>query len=1095
MLAYLVNLYHLRLVPTVKRLCARRRLVYTLLTTGVLWVSAAALSLLVFHIADLLAACDALEQDYISYRNTIHTANTELPDLLVTLSVARAEGFATAILGGGLWLLLSTLAVGLIMTRVVDAEAYVYGLYMICGSGRKQLRRQLVSEFLLVGCASLVCGILTGFLLAPDGTGFWPAALAIIVPCFLALVFLGASILAGRILSRPCLRMLDTADVTEYTVSPRRSVLWGLTKPRGAMAMAALSIWRMRKHYLSLCLTIASVAALVFAALTPVGQLRLFTPPTFSIRVPEGMSHAELNEKLLLPLAELPNEYELRYQIRGTAEALGTHVLVKESASGGPEVSIALGERYATDDVRIACGDGDTFDELGGSLTLPHEYRDIIPDKYKGYILDGVPAGSAVYVYPEGSVPPLSLSVGDTVRLYLPSEGDASLSDRVESEHEPVTVRITDVVAIPPIRDPESNADVCPRITEDILYLNPLDYTLFDPATRVTSFSGEEARAAELFESTEDNTCILVLPTGYCNELKIPNRITVIEPRNVIKHTFHDNGNNHTLPDDTYFVNLTSNGVGIFLGDMNAYLSHPDAEKLMNKTIQHKLSRYTDDPVIFTDQSEYRVERIIYTEASGSPYLLIPNSDKLRFSSMQGEVCAFRLEAVSDDIPSLQIVAEEAYLTECETVFSPSLFRRRCFLGTSLLQGFSKAMQTHGLDLQFPIEWFLHAETVIRNSFSFEKQAYLLADPYPYQYNPDGRGYLQADEYPRVLSGEGCFVVLGDTSRPSILSAEEMGSFALFDHDSIGRLQSESVMIESLYARNDWLISPSCETLPDSPVPDGHAVFITAQGPENSAIRPGDTVAIAIRADASALTGDFTLMGLSGRALLGGLLEQVDYHYRYVTVDRVLQGEAYELVISESDMAAVLNQSHAYAELDIYLPETAPLEDYLDLYRSMHSLTSALGRSAVLETDPNHITSGNLDRDRGDVTLRRMGYITTILIPLLAIAAQSVLADKRRSEYAILHSLGQTTGQRVLFDAAETLLTTVIAVLATAIACPIGYALTVTLAEKLGASLSLGAFRISLYLGLLGLTAVSVAFSCNVRKHRSIMKGSRHDRS
>ena len=45
----LINLYHLRLVPTVKRMCARRRLAYTLLTVGVLCISAATLSLLVFH--------------------------------------------------------------------------------------------------------------------------------------------------------------------------------------------------------------------------------------------------------------------------------------------------------------------------------------------------------------------------------------------------------------------------------------------------------------------------------------------------------------------------------------------------------------------------------------------------------------------------------------------------------------------------------------------------------------------------------------------------------------------------------------------------------------------------------------------------------------------------------------------------------------------------------------------------------------------------------------------------------------------------------------------------------------------------------------
>ena len=60
----LVNLYRLRLIPTVKRMLDRRRFSYTLLTVGVLTVCAAALSLLVSYAAQSVTALDALAEEY-----------------------------------------------------------------------------------------------------------------------------------------------------------------------------------------------------------------------------------------------------------------------------------------------------------------------------------------------------------------------------------------------------------------------------------------------------------------------------------------------------------------------------------------------------------------------------------------------------------------------------------------------------------------------------------------------------------------------------------------------------------------------------------------------------------------------------------------------------------------------------------------------------------------------------------------------------------------------------------------------------------------------------------------------------------------------
>ena len=135
-----VNFYHMRLVPTVKRMLDRRRFLYTLLTVAVLLVSAAVLSLLVCYTADILLSHSRLEADYQAYLTKFVTGGgrrSPMPELTQLLAMARGERIATAILCGALWLILSVLAIGRIMTSVMDSEAYVYGLYMIYGADRK----------------------------------------------------------------------------------------------------------------------------------------------------------------------------------------------------------------------------------------------------------------------------------------------------------------------------------------------------------------------------------------------------------------------------------------------------------------------------------------------------------------------------------------------------------------------------------------------------------------------------------------------------------------------------------------------------------------------------------------------------------------------------------------------------------------------------------------------------------------------------------------------------------------------------------------------------------------------------------------------
>ena len=127
---YLVNLYHTRLIPTVKRMLDRRRLPYTLLTVGVLFVCVTALALLLCSAAEEMGALTALEEEYSHHILQAQGGGkpSTIPEFSQLLARVRGERLAASLLLGVLWLLLATVALGRIMSSVMAAEAYVYGL-------------------------------------------------------------------------------------------------------------------------------------------------------------------------------------------------------------------------------------------------------------------------------------------------------------------------------------------------------------------------------------------------------------------------------------------------------------------------------------------------------------------------------------------------------------------------------------------------------------------------------------------------------------------------------------------------------------------------------------------------------------------------------------------------------------------------------------------------------------------------------------------------------------------------------------------------------------------------------------------------------
>lgn len=1078
-----INFYHMRFVPTVKRMCDRRRIPYTLLTVAVLFLSALVLSFYTCHTATSFEVQARLEADYHAYlENTVIAGGaprSPLPEMRQILALAQAERIASALFGGLLWLFLSVIAIGRVMSAVIESESYVYGLYMIYGAGKKQLKRQLSVEFLLAGVVAVLPGIPAGYVFycLMNGAASFPwHTLWLFIPCFFTLILVCATVLAHRVLGRSCMRMLNSSDTSEFTVSPRRSHLGGLKKSRGALSSALLAVWRMRKHYVSLTVTVAILAALIFGVLSPMAATTAtdtLEKAAYTLRFLEGIPSDTLEWNYVEPLRADPSVSRLSYGVTDTAEQLGTHLLLEAQQNDGT-AGVSLGNRYATASFRIACGDRETYDELGGQVTLPEEFRDVPLDQISdfGYVLDAVPVGCATYVYPEGTTPPLSLHVGDTVRLYLPRE-NASISERVENDSDYITVRINDIVAVNSIYMVRGGPEICPRITEDYLYLNPLDYEKFDGETHAKSLVAEEALPSDLFQEEDKATCILVVPKGYFDHIPFPTHVTVISPEETVKVAFGNAQSKDKLPNDTYFVNLTSKGTGVYLGTEREYLADKDANDALTTHIMNALGHRIGNLYPPTVRHEYEIEQVIYTESNGFPYLILPNREEINYSALQFDVCAFRLRNISSKAPRLRMIYEEAFLTETDQPIGSAFFGRFCFIGTSLLPNFVATMKKHDLPLQFPEGWFTHTETVIHNSFSLNNHHYLLSEYYPYKYN---QGFLQAEEYPRVITGTGSFIPVGNVQENSFISAKASGFFGLFSHESIGNLKSESIEVDGLYARNDCLITPAGEFSPNFTLPQGHAVYVTAD-PASSPIRPGDAVSVALRQDTTELLRDPELMGLTGDKLLAYLLDQLDYRYVEIIVDEVRTGEQTALVLSEEDFMTVLGQTGIYTELDVFLSPAISMHDYMQFHASMQKLTKQSGGNAVMTFDERFITHRAEGAIDSRPVFRNMGSVAICLIPLLAIAAQLVFYGKRSEEFDILRAVGQTPGQRRRQFMAEAGLFACLAGICTLAACPLGYLFILIVADLVKLPLEITGMDLSLYAALVTAVMASCLLS------------------
>ena len=1062
-----VNFYHMRLIPTVKRMTDRRRIPYTLLTMATLFLSATVLSLLVCQLVASFGEQARLEAEYLAYLESGKSAGATLPDMRLILSLARAERVASSLFSILLWLFSAVLAMSRVMASVIESESYVYGLYMIYGAGKKQLTRQLTVEFLLAGSLMLLPAIPAGYGLhcLMGGTGGFPVSILLpLIGGFLLLIYLCALILARRMLKRPCMRMLQAADTSEFTVSPRRSHMGGLTRSRGPAASAALALWRMRKHYVSLALVVAILAATVCGILsTPAPTDTATEEDPYVLHFTNGLSAERMDEAYVRPLESYAAVTDLSYHVQSTAEALGTHVRLEEGQNAS-SIGVFLGQQYVTDEIRIACGDGDTPHELGEQVTIPEEFRDVPPSLMTelGYSVEAVPVGGAVYVYPEGEGPTLHLQVGDSVRLYLP-DTEADPADRVAEDDAYITVRIVDVIAVGSIRIKGGGEEVCPRITEDYIYLSPSDYGKFDGQTHARAFTAEEAYPSDIFYSEDDDACILAVPVGYFEGKDFASTVTVITPEECVKTPF-SYGGEYFLPTDTFYINHTYKGSGVYFGTAEEYLADPFAASALEQRAKQELLDYTGGYRIPMTMREYTVDRVIYTAENGSPFLILPNGEDTPISSLHTDACALRLQTLTPDAPALSAVAAEAYLLTSDFAFNSAYAHRTAYVGTGLLPQFVADMKANGVLLQFPEATFAHTKVILRNGFTDGDHHYLLAEPYP------ATPRIEADSYPRYISGTGSFLTVGSTTEASALEGTELGICGVFHEDAIGRLRTQSTAIAGHYARNDWTLAPVSEAERSSYLPAGQAILVLPRGSQ-SRVRVGDSLSVAIRADTSTLSS-VELMRLSGERLLEYLLSHLSYEYVEVTITEIREGDGPGLLLSEEDLSVILGQAGIYTRLAIRLAPTVSMADYLTLHAAVERLVKRSGGEAALSYDDRYIIKASGSTTQYPLWLG-IGYSAIAMIPLLLLVSSLLFYGKREEEYDVLRAIGQTPKERRRAFLWENLFFACFAGGATALACPLGYFVLLIVADTVKLPLTYGGLRVDVYVLILGAVILS----------------------
>ncbi len=1055
--------YRLRLLPTVKRMFSPRRRAYTGSVIGTLTVSAIILSLVCGFYATLWANARAMLSDFeilISSTFANGIPSPALSELRGKLLTARADVLASLLFALGLWLLLSLMAIRWVMKYVLDVESETYALYMIFGSDQKQLRRQIGTEFALSGALALICGVPVGLLICQRLTEkpFPVWCLWVILFGFAILAGTISATLSRRLLGQPLPRLLNATDTSPYTTSPRRSMSFHHARQGlSPLHTAAVGFWRMRTYFLSIALAVGVLSACICNVLTPTHGQGSGGLTDYTVSFANGISYGELEERYLDVLQDEASIRSIQYAVGNTAEALGTHVLLDASQTPQDDFAIYTGDRFATDAIRIVCGDGEVGAEMGGGTMVPGIWNDqYVPP----YDIRPVASGTAILVRPADAEGKLTPGVGDTVQLCRAGSESTEKQSQVS-----VHVRVTDVIEVPAFYSADYPPQyIRPRITEEMLLLSPMDYSHLTGKQHASEVQVNEAYPTDVFQN--DRSCILVLPNGYTFEQDTPSAVTVISPAETLKRAFYDaldKENLPTLPTDTFYVDTSLSVTGIYLGTRSQYEENGAAVSYMKELPFAAYQNGLVDSVCETFRTnEYRIERIVYHDGETMPYVLLPKQETTGYTQLCTEVSALGLFPLTDETPLLFQTAQEAYLLQTEQTIQHSYL----LLGTALLPEFVSYANRHGFHLFFSHDDYAVTATTISGNFSINGRRFALACPTPHS------PYICSDDYPLLITGTGsCSVSERDLHTVTTQSAADCGVYGIFHADSIGALKAQSQPIDGMYARNDRCILPDCEAS-FGRLADGTAVYVTAEDIGSCPIQAGDTVQVAVRFDPALIANEWEYANLDG---MQKLRYQLNFPTDYIEVKvrEVVSGSEDSLVLSEADFCRMTNTDGIYEKISVSVYPLSDIKEHLTLCKRLQHATDQ-GKDAALTCHNRAVYAATTGEAKQSALWQIVGLPALLMIPLVIATAQRVFYDKRREEYAILHAMGKTRRALTATVVAEGLLLALVtATLGAVLALPF-HILLLWWANTVGMPLT----YTSMDLRLLGAILAIVIVSC-----------------
>ena len=1092
------NFLKLTFIPALRRMFGKRRWGNAVLLICSFYLISAMLGVICLSHHVNKKENDRLAREYQAYISSASTATDATSSeeaaqafnhiLTSKIEIASVHAFLMII-----WGVLSVFALSRVFHATIEQDKYVYGLYVTFGSDTRSIRKQIHIEFVLAALIALALSVPTAYLACravyvQNGQAFRPGIapyLQILFWLFLVSL-IGAAYLSRGITNSTCVALMAAQDCSDYISSPRTSRLFGKRMYNGSLRYARLAVRRMRRYYIPLVLTVSLVAAVFFGSMSIAlegERAAMRSVHEYSLAFAHGLSSRELTENYLDELEQIADVETVAALANGSAEELGTHLLLEKSYYHNSEDSESLvdsGMYYATDAFNILCADSNTKSEIGSDVVLPDKWLPYEHAIEKTYNYEMIPeAGTVVYMYPEEREAEINVSVGDSIRLAIPHAGTdgATLTDKLDDGgYEYLTLTVSDVVVVPGVYyvTLDEATYICPRITEDYLLLSPTDYAQIAGEDTVEALSLDEIYREDFMFENITYPAVLLLPEGYKGETLTS--IMMFTPNERITEQYAmtdplDASNVKYLESDRFYLNRTARYTYFYMGPIGNYNNDSQAVNEVVAIRQNAPVDYTEIELTITDQ--------ITCPGLDTPCVLLPNDDNF-YSSYSGDMCVLKLY----ENGTLHGVSEEVFAFGTDQMTQlPTYIGKRLFLHTKLEAGFFKEMHAQGLTTTYDNESAYELSYFeIFSEFELGNSVYFVC-------SLSRACNLGIDRYPAYMAPGQDFVFLSDslTARTDRTTAQ-VGSYMMIDEKllrgdggvefrEVGEFAANRLTVSVADGINMGLLTPDSDL---APIEAGQAALVLAQN-SNLALQAGDHVQLAIMQDIALDPNDPEAASLEGTALLDYLLRN-EYSYISLQVVEVVQGDGEDdvLYLSEEDWMRIRRTDGTYGVIDIYLFGDTDLVSLIKTAADIRELI------AERQTTSNHITLVEQNRLWKTVTtsacnypaiIRILSVMLILLLPLLWCAPQLVHFRKRRDEFAAMDAVGKTSGQMRGMIAAECVLVTLAAGAFVALLCPLmmlGVHLAISTMEL---PFVLSGFDVSAYLFMIGFVMVCAVIS------------------